>query len=320
MKSDQFWTAVSKALTTLTVMLIVTVVLASGAAAASQYKVLHTFTWASTLYGGLTFDAAGNLYGTTEGGGAYGYGVVFKLTHDPDGSWTESTLFSFTGGSDGGNPWDVPTFDAAGNLYGTTTSGGLGYGTVFKLTPNPDAKWTESVVYRFTGGDDGETPMAGLILDGAGNLYGTTYTGGNYGAGTVFKLTPNLGGSWTQTVLHHFTGSDGSNIVAGVISDATGNLYGAATRGGADGSGVVFKLKPNPDGSWTQSVLHTFAGGSDGTYPDHGSLVLDGHGNLYGATADGGTGSCSFVGLPGCGAIFELTPNPDGTWTEHMLH
>jgi uncharacterized repeat protein (TIGR03803 family) len=244
--------------------------------------------------------------------------VVFTLA---PGAWAAShhkTLYKFTGSPDGDNPDACLIFDQAGNLYSTTMNGGAGYGTVFELKPNLDGSWTESVLYNFMG-EDGANPFAGLIFDQAGNLYGTTYRGGAGGDGTVFELTPNQDGSWTESVLHSFTWSDGASPVGGVILDAVGSLYGTTTEGGTAGSGTVFKLTPNPDGSWTESVLHSFTGGGDGSYPDHGSLLFDGTGNLYGATAAGGKGTC-YVWAPGCGTIFELTPNVDGSWTEQVLH
>ena len=236
------------------------------------------------------------------------------------------TLYRFTGSTDGNLSQASLIFDQVGNLYSTTTLGGAGYGTVFELTPNQDGSWTESVLYSFTGGADGADPFAGLIFDQAGNLYGTTYQGGSAGVGTVFQLTQTKNGNWSESVLHSFTGSDGSYPVGGVILDANGNLYGATTAGGkgscyvfAPGCGTIFDLTPNLDGTWTENVLYSFKGVTDGSYPDHGSLLFDAAGNLYGATAAGGKGSCGVFG-PGCGTIFELIPNSDGTWKEQVLH
>ncbi len=176
------------------------------------------------------------------------------------------------------------------------------------------------MLYSFAGGQDGAYPFSGVIFDQAGNLYSTTFSGGTAGEGTVFELTPNQDGSWTESVLHSFSGGDGSNSVSSVILDTAGSLYGTTTSGGAADDGTVFKLTPNGDGSWTESVLHSFKGGTDGIYPTaHGSLIFDAAGNLYGATADGGQGSCG-VWAPGCGTIFELTPNSDGSWTENVLY
>ena len=187
-------------------------------------------------------------------------------------------------------------FDTAGNLYGTTTSGGgssacnFGCGTVFRLTPNSGGGWTESVLYGFCHLPkcaDGDGSAAALIFDGSGNLYGTTVDGGASGSGTVFRLTANSDGSWTETVLHSFSGPDGGTPYAGLIFYAAGNLYGTITQGGAGGVGIVFKLTPNSNGSWTEHVLHAFKGGKDGAGPT-ASLTFDAAGNLYGTTYSGG--------------------------------
>src|SRR5664279_2753958 len=174
-------------------------------------KVLYSFNANGTDgYGpvaGLIFDAAGNLYGTTLGGGTYYSGTVFELTPAAGGGWTEKVLHNFNeNGTDGALPRAPLIFDAAGNLYGTTEYGGTYYdsdlGTVFELTPAAGGGWTEKVLHNFGIGRDGTDPLAGLIFDAAGNLYGTTEYAGNYGAGTVFELTPTAGGGWTEKVLH----------------------------------------------------------------------------------------------------------------------
>jgi uncharacterized repeat protein (TIGR03803 family) len=323
MSCKRFLGAASAALM---IVIAVTLVLAPAAGAASKYKVLHAFHGSdgSDPYGGLIVDVAGNLYGTTNAGGAHGLGTAFKLTPNADGSWTESVLHSFNQ-SDGANPQAGLIFDAAGNLYGTTQEGGdlsqcspYGCGTVFKLAPNADGSWTESVLYSFKGINF--SYPNGLIFDAAGNLYGTTYTGGASGAGNVFKLTPNADGSWTESVLHSFHNNDagGAGPLAGLIFDAAGNLYGTTVFGGdlrsqlcgSLGCGVVFKLTPNANGSWTESVLHSF-NGRDGVGPV-GDLTFDPAGNLYGPTANGGTDQF--------GTVFKLTPNADGSWTESVLH
>jgi uncharacterized repeat protein (TIGR03803 family) len=322
-----------------TALLIAVATLAwAGGAAASTYNIIHRFTWAQNPLGSLTFDAAGNLYGTTVSGGGKGCGgsgcgAVWKLKPNPSGTWTVSILHVFKG-PDGANPGAGLIFDAAGNLYGTTGAGGdstacpNGCGVVFKLKPNPDGTWTESVLHSFAGGTDGASPagLAGLIFDATGNLYGTTFYGGSDssscfygGCGVAFKLKPNHDGSWTESIVHTFVGADGTNPSAGLIFDAAGNSYGTTWQGGASslctepgGCGVVFRLKPNPDGSWTESVLHSF-GGVDGSFGSAG-LIFDTAGNLYGMT---------YVACGGCGeggTVFELQPNPDGTWTESVLH
>jgi uncharacterized repeat protein (TIGR03803 family) len=245
-------------------------------------------------------------------------------------------LHSFTAAVDGGNPI-LGTWDAAGNLYGVTSYGGSsadcfggGCGTIFKLVPNPDGTWTYSVIHIFVDSADGVQPTGPLILDGAGNLYGTAQYGGlggcagqyGTGCGVVFKLAPNTDGTWTYSLLHRFTGADGDEPRGGLIFDATGNPYGAATCGGLGGStsygepcggsgnGTVFKLAPNPDGTWTESVLYRFTG-ADGEQPQS-QVTFDAAGNLYGTTL--------FGGAYGPGVVFKLSPNPDGTWAESVLH
>jgi uncharacterized repeat protein (TIGR03803 family) len=180
--------------------------------------------------------------------------------------------------------------------------------------PKAGGGWTEKILHNFNSNvNDGREPYAGLIFDKARNLYGTTFNGGAYGNGTVFKLKPNADGSWTESVLHSFNsnGTDGTNSYAGLIFDKARNLYGTTFNGGAYGNGTVFKLKPNADGSWTESVLHSFnPNGTDGTNP-HAGLIFDTSGNLYGTTV---------VAAPEYGAVFELMPKAGGRWTEKVLH
>jgi uncharacterized repeat protein (TIGR03803 family) len=269
-------------------------------------------------YAGLVFDKAGNLYGTSELGGTDNQGTVFEISSNSNGTWTETVLYNFTGGADGGQPYGSLVFDTAGNLYGTTNFGGSsncsqGCGTVFELTPGSGG-WAESVLYTFTGGSDGREPSARLLLDASGNLYSTTMYGGNIGSacstgcGTIFKLTHGSNG-WTESVLYAFEGgADGASPYDGLAFDATGNLYGTAYSGGT-GSGSVFKLAPGSSG-WTETVLHTFTGGSDGKYP-YGDLILSAAGNLYGTAYQGGGGY---------GVVFQLSPNSKGGWRERVLH
>jgi len=276
---------------------------------------------------GLIFDAAGNLYGTTYGGGAYGFGTVFELTPASGGGWTEQVLYSFcsqTNCTDGGYPTAGLIFDSAGNLYGTTQSGGnfvgscvtYGCGTVFELMPSRGGGWTEKLLYTFcsqTNCTDGDYPYSGLIFDAAGNLYGTTVAGGAYSGGTAFELSPGQGGGWTEQVLHSFgNGTDGQGPYAGLIFDAAGNLYGTTEEGGAYSWGTAFELTPAPGGGWTEQVLHNFDdNGTDGSQP-YAGLIFDAGGNLYSTTANGGT----HYG----GTAFELTPAAGGGWTEQVLH
>jgi len=305
----------------------------ADSAAASCSKVIHAFVWLKHPMGNLVRDAAGNLYGTTfegagTGCGGSGCGAVWKLVPSPDGTWMGSTLYVFKG-PDGANPAAGLIFDAAGNLYGTTSAGGTstacgpgGCGVVFKLTPNTDGTWSESVLHNFIGADGGE-PQAGLIFDAAGSLYGTAQSfGPTYNCGVAFKLTQSPDGTWTESVLHNFScGPDGGDSDAGVVFDAAGNLYGTTINGGAYGAGVVFKLAPNPDETWTESVLYSFSYGLGGSFPYHATLIIDAAGNLYGTTPSGGGSSCTAPGFgSGCGVVFKLAPNLDGIWTESVLH
>ncbi len=304
-------------------MIVTSVILVSacGASAQSKFKVLYSFpnyTGGSPL-AGLIFDQAGNLYSTAYEDVGHN-GSVFTLAPNADGSWTERMLYSFTGGVDGGAPRASVIFDQSGNLYGTAGNGGdlscdapFGCGVVFKLTPNAGGSWTETVLYSFTGGADGGFPFASVIFDQSGNLYGTTSGGGAHGAGTVFELTPNTDGTWTEHVLRQFTGGKGGGgPQAGLIFDQAGNLYGTTSGGGTYEAGVVFKLAPNANGSWTASVLHQFTGGEDGGGPLDG-LIFDKAGNLYGTASGGGAG--------GDGVVFKLTPRSGGKWWgEKVLH
>jgi len=214
---------------------------------------------------------------------------------------TEQVLYSFTGGTDGGQPWSVAlVFDQAGNLYGTTEGGGLyGAGTVFELSPGPNG-WTETVIYNFTGGSDGATPMGGVVFDASGNLYGTAHSNGN-GSGTVFELTPS-GGIWTLSVLHSFVGypTDGELPSAGLTLTPAGNLVGVTQFGGKYWGGVcgtVFQLTPSGS-SWSYGVFAQF-NCANGQWPED-AVIADAYGDVYGTTYQGGR--------PGYGNVFEAFP------------
>jgi uncharacterized repeat protein (TIGR03803 family) len=234
-------------------------------------------------------------------------------------------LYSFLGGrTDGANPFAGLISDGAGNLYGTTGNGGttgLGYGLIFKLSPNGSGGWNETILHKFVDNIDGANPYGTLLMDAAGNLFGTAHGGGDphcgSGCGVVFEFSPNATGGWRETLLHSFTGgNDGYHPSAGLISDAAGNLYGTASQGGANnGSGVVFRLS-NSSGHWQYRVLHTFHN-SDGQFPAT-PLVMDGSGNLFGTTSAGGNlNQCIHSG---CGVVFELTPTSTGGWKETLVH
>ena len=241
-------------------------------------------TYGSYPYGGLIRDSAGNLYGTTFAGGTYGAGAVFEISST--GVYT--TLYNFTGGTDGDRPYASLIRDSAGNLYGTTQLGGdTQYGTVFKLEPSG----VESVLHSFTSAE-GNEPLSSLVRDRSGNIYGSTYFGGPSDNGGVFRLTPH----GECTFLHYFIGStDGARPYAGLILDASGNLYGTTYLGGTKDKGIVFEISS----SGSETILHNFVGGTDGANP-YSPLIRDEQGNLYGTTGRGGSA--------GNGTIFKLTP------------
>ena len=297
------------------------------------FKVLHSFAGDTdgTYPAGLIFDAAGNLYGVTAEGGPSGGGTVFELSFGTNGAWTVKVLHYFSyGGQDGFLPVGSLTFDRAGNLYGITCCGGgqssacpynFGCGTLFELTPittGITGEWTERVLHTFNY-TDGDNAASGLTSDIDGNLYGTTQSGGVFGYGVVFQLSPGANGDWTEKLLHSFStnNGDGTSPAGELIFDAAGNLYGTTTYGGAFGSncgsyncGTVFELTPgSTTASWSEKVLHRFDG-DDGAFPEAG-VVFDSAGNLYGdVSSDGAFGStCGFYFRNGvCGTVFELTP------------
>jgi uncharacterized repeat protein (TIGR03803 family) len=293
--------------------------------------VLYSFTGGSdgaSPQGNLIFDQAGNLYGTTAFGGssscADGCGAVFRLA-PAQGGWTMTAIYKFQGGTtDGQIPVGGLVFDKAGNLYGTTFYGGKpscrdGCGTAFQLTPLQGGNWTESVIHFFGSEHDGAAnPAAGLIIDGKGDLFGTTQYGGSAGHGTVFKLdSPTTqGGAWIEHVLHNFQETpDGSEPSAALIFDQKGNLDGTTTGGGASGYGAVFQLIRGQDGGWTENVLYSFCSESncvDGGLP-LASLVFGDSDKLYSTTSSGGS--------TGWGTVFQLTPpaTQGGIWTETVL-
>jgi len=299
-----------------------------------------------TPAGGVIFDQAGNLYGTTAYGGSggcvllgttVGCGVVFQMSppQTKGGDWTETVLYSFQGGKDGYVPQGNLTFDSAGNLYGVTLYGG-GYGscnspyyqncgTVFELSP-PKAKggkWKEKVLYSFKSGTDGANPNGGLVFDTKGAIYGTTYAGGDQnckadasvGCGTVFALQPPFkkGGAWAETPLCRFDVADGANPAAGVVFDQNGNLYGTTVFGPQNGFGLIFALE-KPSGksqTWTETILHRFSDGPDGVNP-MSNLTFDSSGNVCGTALGGSTHR---------GIVFRLKPPKTGNlWPLTVLY
>jgi uncharacterized repeat protein (TIGR03803 family) len=307
---------------------------------------------------GVIFDSSGALYGTTVYGGTFNTGTVYKLTSQGEGHrWTSTVLHIFAESppvgiapTDGVNPFAGVIFDSSGALYGTTVFGGnSANGTVYKLTPPADGgtPWNETVLYNFTGGADGRYGSSSLIFDSSGALYGTAGGGGNSGSGTVYKLTPPASGTlWNLTVLYAFVAVTGSNggvdgvfpSYAPLIFDRSGALYGTTRAGGpcqgcGGGYGTVYKLTPPANGMplgtpWTETVLHFFTSGADGSDPEGGvifdrsgwtktllhsfssapdganpfsGLILDRHDRLYGTTRSGGS-----VSNGGNGTVFRV--------------
>jgi len=287
---------------------------------AQREAVLYAFSGMNdggVPYAGLTFDSKGNLYGTTSQAGVDGIGNVFQLAPSASG-WQETVLHGFTGGADGGDPDASPViFDKAGNLYGTTSNGGLyGYGTVFELK-RQNGTWLEEVLYNFQGSEkgDGQDPESGVTLDKKGHLYGTTNLGGpkNHvcpsGCGTIFELTHSSSG-WKETIIHIFEGSpDGAGADDGLIFGKDGALYGTTSSGGTSGNhGTVFRLAPSGT-SWEESILYRFTGSADGADPTS-SLTQDASGNFYGTTSNGG--------MVGYGTVFRVS-HSSGGWQESVL-
>jgi uncharacterized repeat protein (TIGR03803 family) len=322
-------------------MLIAMLIVCAAMAAASSEFVIYDFTGTTSgcqPVGNLVADSAGNLYGVAQCGG-FNAGIIYELTRPvaPATAWTETVLYNFTGGDDGGAPQAGLIFDAAGNLYGTaSTNGAEGCGTVFELSPpaSVGGDWTFTVLYSFKGTKkDGSTPLGSLIWDSAGNLYGTTTEGGSpglgaqspcvyTGCGIIFELSPpaTVGGTWTETILHFFQPTAGGEPRSAPIFGTKGNLYGTASVGGTYDDGVVYGLTPPAavGGAWIYKVLYAFSGEAgatcDGAMP-YGSLILRGKDVLYGTTTDDGSFYCGY------GTVFQLTPPAvaGGEWTETSI-
>jgi uncharacterized repeat protein (TIGR03803 family) len=319
------------------IVAIAVIAAGTSARAGTNYKVIHNFTGSAASgsfpVGNLVADAAGNFYGVTSqstdtSGYCYdtGCGAIFKLSPTAAGGWVATNLHTFTGGLDGDSPQAGLVMDAAGNLFGTTSVGGVdSLGDVFELTPTSSGGWKYSVIYNLGYPETGGVGPAGtMVVDSAGNLYGSTVGGGAEGYGTIFELSPSSSGTWTQTVLYSFLESSGQRPTGALIFDSAGNLYGTTQLGGDltcgydAGCGTVFELSPNGSGGWSESVLHSFTGGfGEGMYPMDAGVIFDSSGNLYGTTSGGGHNSeCD----GGCGVVYKLSPNGSGGWTETVIH
>ncbi len=315
--------------------LIWLIVFAAATSMAAQEETILANFGTTTSVGqspdGIVRDSAGNLYGTTYGGGVYGAGTVFKVSPTQNGGWTTTYLYNF--GSfpgDGVYPYAGLAMDSSGNLYGVTSQGGgqqcsdgyndFGCGTVFELSPSgSNGEWTETILYSFrsNANNDGYNPVRGLVLDSAGNLYGTTLYGGASGVsfgGTVFELRRSVQGVWNERVLHRFGfGNDGVQPVGPLVLDKSGNLYGVTQDGGGPNAfGTAFALEHTSSG-WREKILFRFSSVSTGQNPGSG-LISDSNGNLYGITAPLVTEQDL------SGNVFELSLRPSGTWKETVLH
>lgn len=274
---------------------------------AQTEKIIYSFSGGTdglSPAGGVVLDSNGNLYGVTEGGGANAAGTVFKLSPNSTGTWTKTVLYSFDPAhGDVYYPVSNLVFDANGNLYGISWQGGTHYaGGIFELSPGSNGTWNEKIAYSFAGGIDIVSAQSLLTIDGAGNLFGYHYAV----YGSIFELQAGSNGTWTEKILHTFSGgNDGTAQYGGQLSiDSAGNLYGQASNGPHD-FGIVFELVPGANGGWTEKILHTFRGGADGSAGVGSPVLRDANGNLFGASTWN---------------VFELTPNSNGTWTEKVLH
>ncbi len=282
-----------------------------------SHTVLYRFVGGkdgASPYPRVIFDTHGNLYGTTNYGGPSNAGTVYELMPAADGEWTETVLYSFSGGSDGGWPLARLILDAAGNVYGTASMGGnracnSGCGVAFELAHAKSGTWTQRVIHSFNG-NDGQFPGGEMTFDAKGRLYGMTSFGGVATIGVVYMLSRAEGG-WNETVLHNFVGiPDGGFPNGGIVFDHDGNLFGTTEAGGEHGKGTVFEMSKDGSGQWTQyRLLHSFTGRKDGRYPQYTPL-LDDSGNLYGSA----TGSVNRQ----AGAIFQLVRAHN--WEYRVLH
>ena len=301
--------AASRGAVTLAVLSVLLLIAALPAQAQTE-TVLYNFTGGGdggNPQSNLTFDGAGNLYGTTNGGGLFGYGTVFELSPNGSGGWNETLLYSFTGGTDGAFPSDTVILDSVGNLYGTAGGGITGWGVVFELSPVEEG-WTETVLYLFgsTPGD-GLQPASGVMMDATGNLYGATAFGGSVNYGTIYEMSPS-GGGWTEQTIYNFDGRGPFDYNTGFTMDAAGNIFGVSRQ-------TITELSPNGNGGWNASVIFNFPN-ARGYFPNR-TIVTDQSGNLYGTTSVG----TAKGGLGGYGTVFRLSPRKKGgTWSRKVLY
>jgi uncharacterized repeat protein (TIGR03803 family) len=286
---------------------------------------------------GIVMDAAGNIFGVSSGDDIPGVdGLAFELSPNGQGGYTYQTIHEFAGSPDGSNPYGIPILDAAGNLYGTTIGGGTctayktGCGTVYELSPQSNGQWTETILHNFGAfGQDGQLPMAGVVFDSQGNLYGTTQTGGfvctEFGesCGTVYELIPAKNGTWNEKILYKFNLSDGQYPEDTPVLDSAGNLYATTEEGGPELFGNVFKLTPTSKGEWTEQIVHNFTSFSTGSSPS-ASVTINSAGELFVETTFGGAEEPPCLegngAAYGCGTVWEFKPTTSGGWNSRLLY
>lgn len=284
---------------------------AKGSGGVWTYSVIHTFgPNEGSPFGDFAWDAAGNLYGATNAPFTTFDGEVFKLSPQSNGGWKESVLYQFPSPSGIGSTVGSVILDSQGNLYGATFFGNGGYGSstrggIYELSPQSGTRWKLTLLYNFTTANTSQLPNSRLTFDSSGNLYGTTIAARNSFYGTVFEVSPGSGGTWTEKTLHGFSsGNDGGATTGNLVFDASGNLYGVTYNGGNGCSknlcGVVYKLTPQSGGGYKESIEHPFESAGDGSVPESG-LFLDSSGNLYGTTYHGGS-------RYGYGTVYQITP------------
>jgi uncharacterized repeat protein (TIGR03803 family) len=299
---------------------------ATHAAAQTESVVFNFGLFSGTgyyTYAGVVRDSAGNFYGTTIGGGTHLQGTVYELSPNGSGGYVETILHNFQrfNSTDGWRPVADVVLDASGNIYGTTVAGGThDAGMVFELTPAGGGQWTETVLHNFAVTDG--AGAGALTMDAAGNLYGITGGGGRYAFGVVYELM-RVNGGWVEKTLHDFNPhrGDGYYPQGGLTLDAQGNLYGTTSSCQCynyNNDGIVFELKPAGGGEWTEEILHSFVNDGVQGFSLFAGVTFDSAGSLYGTTALGGTGTNNCP--TGCGTIFRLTPQADGSWSQTTLH
>jgi hypothetical protein len=311
---------------------------------AQTESTLYSFTGGAdgaTPAGALVPDGNGSYLGVAAAGGSFagpcgntGCGLIFKLSPDGNGGWTESPVYTFSGNLDGATPSGGLTIDGAGNLYGSAEDGGLrprsrckgalikGCGVIFKLSPNPDGSYAESVVYAFRGAADGYFPLTRVALDAAGSIYGATLLGGVNNEGGVFQLSPDGSGGWTFKGIHAFDNQNDSSP-SDVVIDSAGTLYVSTFNGGltapicgSQGCGTVIAFTPDGSGGRTLHLVHSFTGHQDGAEPV--GLAVDAQDNVFGVAAFGGDRNC--LNGFGCGTVYEFSRTGPATWNGNVIY